>query len=98
MWSSASIWECSIKIKLKKLDGDVNAIIEAISESGFFELPIISAHAAALVTLPDFHRDPFDRMLIAQAISEPLTLLTADGQLGKYSELVEVIRLNAGRK
>jgi PIN domain nuclease of toxin-antitoxin system len=89
--SSASIWEMTIKIKLNKLEGDINSIVEAISESGFLELPITSAHAAAVFGLPDIHRDPFDRMLIAQAISEPLTLLTADALLAQYTELVQVI-------
>lgn len=89
--SSASIWESTIKIKLKKLDGDVNEIVEAIVESGFLELPITAFHAAAVADLPDIHRDPFDRILIAQAVSEPLTFLTADAQLKNYSELVEVI-------
>jgi PIN domain nuclease of toxin-antitoxin system len=89
--SSASIWESTIKIKLKKLDGDVNEIVKAIAESGFLELPITAFHAVAVPALPDIHRDPFDRILIAQAISEPLTFLTADAQLKNYSELVEVI-------
>lgn len=89
--SSASIWESTIKIKLKKLNADVNEIVEAITESGFLELPITAQHAAAVAHLPDIHRDPFDRILIAQAISEPLTLLTADTHLQKYSELVQVI-------
>lgn len=90
--SSASIWELTIKIKLKKLTGDVNKIVEAISESGFLELPITASHAAAVAKLPDIHRDPFDRILVAQAISEPLTFLTADTQLKNYSKLVEVIK------
>ena len=89
--SSASIWESTIKIGLKKLDGNVKEIAAAIAESGFLELPITAEHAAAVALLPDIHRDPFDRILIAQAISEPLTFLTANGQLKDYSELVEVI-------
>lgn len=89
--SSASIWESTIKITLKKLEGDVNEIVEAIVESGFLELPITALHAAAVATLPDIHRDPFDRILIAQTICEPLTFLTADALLKNYSELVEVI-------
>lgn len=89
--SSASIWEAVIKIKLKKLDGEINEIIEAIPESGFLELPISVQHAAAVSRLPDIHQDPFDRMLIAQAMYEPLTFLTADAMLQNYSELVEVI-------
>jgi PIN domain nuclease of toxin-antitoxin system len=92
--SSASIWESTIKITLKKLDADVDEIVEAIVESGFLELSITAVHAAAVATLPDIHRDPFDRILIAQAITEPLTFLTADAQLQNYSELVEVIFLS----
>ncbi len=49
------------------------------------------AHGALASKLPEHHRDPFDRMLIAQAMSEPLRLLTADGVLSRYSELVELI-------
>jgi len=52
------------------------------------QLPISAHHAAKVHELPLYHRDPFDRMLIAQALSEPLRLLTADGMLSRYSELV----------
>ncbi len=89
--SSASIWEMAIKAKLKKLDVDADQMVEAIAESGFIELPITVRHTAAVFHLPAIHRDPFDRILIAQAISEPLTFLTADKELKKYSDLVEVI-------
>ena len=89
--SSASIWEATIKVKLKKLDIDLDRMIDAIGESGFLELPITARHAATVARLPDIHRDPFDRMLIAQTISEPFTFLTADATLQSYSELVEVI-------
>lgn len=90
--SSASIWEATIKIKLGKLDADADLLIEAINKSGFLELPITAIHAASVNKLPDFHRDPFDRILIAQAISEPLTFLTADELLGNYSDLIEVVK------
>lgn len=89
--SSASIWEASIKIKLKKLQVDIDQMIEAIAESGFVELPITSQHAAGTLKLPDLHRDPFDRLLIAQSMIEPLTFLTADVGLKNYSDLVEII-------
>lgn len=89
--SSASIWELTIKIKLKKLDGDVKEIIEAIGKSDFLELPITALHTAAFLTLPEIHRDPFDRILIAQSISEPLLFLTMDAHLKNYSDLVEII-------
>jgi PIN domain nuclease of toxin-antitoxin system len=89
--SSASIWEATIKVKLKKLDVNLDKMVEAIAESGFTELAITAQHAAAVARLPDIHRDPFDRLLIAQAIFEPLTFLTADAELKNYSDLVEVI-------
>lgn len=89
--SSASIWEAAIKIQLRKLNADVEDLIEAIPASGFIELPVNANHAAGILKLPHHHRDPFHRILIAQAIYEPLTLLTADDQLMIYSELVEVI-------
>jgi PIN domain nuclease of toxin-antitoxin system len=89
--SSASIWEATIKVKIKKLDVNVDKMVKAIVGSGFSELPITACHAAAVLDLPDIHRDPFDRILIAQAISEPLTFLTADAELKNYSKLVEVI-------
>lgn len=89
--SSASIWEIVIKVKLKKIDANVDQIIDAILESGFTELPVTARHAAAVCHLPDIHRDPFDRILIAQAISEPLTFLTADAELEDYSDLVELV-------
>lgn len=89
--SSASIWESAIKVKLGKLEADIDQLVEEISGSGFVELPITAAHAAAVSHLKEIHRDPFDRILIAQAISEPLTFLTADAKLKEYSELVELI-------
>ena len=89
--SSVSIWEAAIKAKLGKLDANVDALVSAIADSGFLELPVTAKHAAAVGRLPDVHNDPFDRLLIAQAISEPLRFLTADDVVGQYSELVELI-------
>jgi len=89
--SSASIWEICIKIQLGKLDigkTDISHVVEAIVQSGFCELPITATHAAAVSSLADIHRDPFDRILIAQALCEPLTFLTVDTQLKAYSDLV----------
>lgn len=86
--SSASIWEASIKIGLGKLDADVDQLVNEIEACGFRELPVRSSHAARVCTLPDIHRDPFDRMLIAQALCEPLRLLTADRLLAAYTELI----------
>jgi PIN domain nuclease of toxin-antitoxin system len=89
--SSASIWELAIKIKLKKLNADIAQLAEEISNSGFSELPITGRHASFIYHLPLMHRDPFDRIMIAQAICEPLTLITCDSILQKYSELVELV-------
>lgn len=89
--SSASIWEATIKAGLGKLVVDVNQLVEEIALSGFEELPISARHAAMVAQLPGIHRDPFDRVLVAQALCEPLRLLTADVILSKYSELVEIV-------
>lgn len=86
--SSASIWEIAIKARLGKINADATALVEAIEASGFVELPVTAAHAAGVAQLPLRHGDPFDRLLIAQAMATPLRLLTADSQLTRYSELV----------
>jgi len=86
--SSASIWECCIKIGLGRLDVDPAALVAGIEGSSFDAMPISPRHALATAGLPSRHKDPFDRMLIAQAISEGLLLLTADRVLEGYSALV----------
>jgi PIN domain nuclease of toxin-antitoxin system len=89
--SAASIWEVAIKARLGKLAADPNDLAAAIDASGFLELPVTASHAAGVGDLADHHRDPFDRLLIAQALAEPLRLLTADAALAKYSDVVLVI-------
>ena len=89
--SAASIWEAGIKIKQGRLEANIDDLYEGIVSSGFVELPISAKHSVMATNLPEHHRDPFDRMLIAQAMSEPLKLLTSDTLLQQYSELVEVI-------
>ena len=89
--SAASIWEIAIKAKLVKLKGDPRAFAAAIVESGFHELVISARHACVVHELPLYHRDPFDRLLVAQALSEPFRLLTADKQLAQYSELIMTV-------
>jgi len=89
--SSAVFWEIVIKIKLKKLDVNLHELMDALEKSGFLELPITMKHTAEVIRLPNLHRDPFDRIMIAQAMSEPLNFLTVDKQLHQYSELVKVI-------
>jgi PIN domain nuclease of toxin-antitoxin system len=86
--SSASLWEAVIKIGLGKLDAVPAELVAGIGASGFEPLPITPEHTLTLPVLPNQHKDPFDRMLIAQAISEPLHLVTMDKVLATYSELV----------
>lgn len=86
--SSASIWEIAIKSRLGKLRADPARLAQAITEMGFEELPVSCKHAAAVADLADHHQDPFDRLLVAQALMEPLRLLTADATLRAYSDIV----------
>ncbi len=86
--SSASIWEMSIKVRLGKMKGDPFEVVRLIGAAGFDELPVWSRHALQVSKLPMHHSDPFDRLLVAQAISEALHLLTVDSKLKAYSELV----------
>lgn len=89
--SSASIWEAGIKIAAGKLEANIDDLIDSIQPNGFIELTISAHHAKQAAQLPDIHRDPFDRMLVAQTLSEPLRLLTADAQVAKYSDLIELV-------
>ncbi|WP_028573207.1 type II toxin-antitoxin system VapC family toxin [Desulfonatronum lacustre] len=83
--SAASIWEIAIKTKIGKLEGNPHDFCKAIRQSGFQELFVTARHAATVHDLPLYHRDPFDRILVAQAICEELWLLTADKLLKQYS-------------
>jgi PIN domain nuclease of toxin-antitoxin system len=85
--SSVSIWEARIKERLGKLRLPPS-FADAVAASGFVELPFTVAHAHAVEHLPDHHRDPFDRALIAQAGAESLTLVTADARIGAYDVAV----------
>jgi PIN domain nuclease of toxin-antitoxin system len=89
--SSASLWELVIKIGARKIRMDLNFLFSEIVRHRFQHLPISFQHAAQVLQLPPIHKDPFDRMLVAQAVSESLRLLTADRLLASYSPLVEVI-------
>jgi PIN domain nuclease of toxin-antitoxin system len=93
LFSAVNIWEIAIKFSLGRPDFtvDPDAILRGALDIGFVELPISSATAARVATLPLIHRDPFDRLLIAQAIAEPAILYTADRRLPAYSELVRPI-------
>ncbi|HEY6893805.1 MAG TPA: type II toxin-antitoxin system VapC family toxin [Rhodanobacteraceae bacterium] len=89
--SAASLWEIAIKASLGKLSVDSELLEEQLDVAGFQPLPITWQHAVQVRKLPMHHRDPFDRMLVAQAISEPLRLLTHDPELRAYSDLVAVV-------
>jgi PIN domain nuclease of toxin-antitoxin system len=88
--SAASLWELSIKRGLGKFEGDPRFLHSLIAASGFRELSIVAKHTLAIADLPAIHKDPFDRLLIAQALTEPMQLLTADALLGNYTDLVTV--------
>ncbi len=88
--SPATIWEIAIKQSIGKLTGPAD-LLERIRDSGFRELPVTFAHAIAAGRLPLIHRDPFDRMLIAQAKLEDLTLVTRDADIQKYDIEVLVV-------
>jgi PIN domain nuclease of toxin-antitoxin system len=89
--SAASIWEVAIKAALGKLDADPDAVHRALEPSGFLELPVTGEHAAHVARLPPHHRDPFDRLLVAQSLVQGMILLTADAQLAPYGNSVRVV-------
>lgn len=89
--SAASIWEMSIKIQLNKLQLELDTFLKELENIGVHSLAITWQHAQLTKSLPLYHKDPFDRILIAQAMSEPLMLLTNDADLPQYSELVRHI-------
>jgi PIN domain nuclease of toxin-antitoxin system len=90
--SAVSVWEIAIKFALGKRIGaplfSGAVALEAFLAAGYRMLNVTPQHAAAVETLPPLHADPFDRMLIAQALHEPLRLLTADAALVRYSDMV----------
>ncbi len=83
--SAVSTWEIAIKSVLGKIDADLAVIVSGAREADFDELPITIAHTERLRALPAHHRDPFDRLLVAQALEERLTIVTHDRLIGAYS-------------
>jgi len=81
--SSVTVWEIAIKQTAGKLAGPAD-LVERVRDMGFRELPVTSAHAVVARRLPMHHRDPFDRMLVAQATVEGLTLATRDTDIQRY--------------
>lgn len=86
--STVSWWEIAIKTRIGKLDASVSVLRESARESGFVELPLLGVHAEMLATLPRYHNDPFDHILVAQAMAEPMRLITGDEMLAQYTPLV----------
>jgi PIN domain nuclease of toxin-antitoxin system len=85
-FSVASLWEIVIKSGLGREDFKVDPRVlrRGLLDNGYHELPIISEHVVAVVSLPTIHKDPFDRLLVAQATVDGIMLLTADIQVAKY--------------
>ena len=92
-FSSASLWEIAIKSALGRKDFqvDIRRLWRMLLANGYRELKVASEHAIALESLPLLHKDPFDRMLLAQAHIEGLTLLTADKQVAAYRGPVKLV-------
>lgn len=86
VFSVASLWEVAIKRGLGREDFrvDPRLLRRGLTDNGYEELPILGQHAAAVDGLPPLHRDPFDRMLVAQALVEGITLLTMDPLVARY--------------
>ncbi len=92
--SAVCIWEVAIKQRLGKLTvgSDVRTWTRRVaSELVLDHLPVTAEHAAAVEHLPDVHRDPFDRLLVAQAVAEGAVLLTADQRLAAYGDVVRLV-------
>ena len=89
--SAASIWEISIKAAQGKLKARPDTVLHSIDPAGFSLLPIQGEHAARVFELGMHHADPFDRLLVAQAQLESMTLLTNDETLSAYGKCVQVI-------
>jgi PIN domain nuclease of toxin-antitoxin system len=85
--SAVTAWEIAIKSALGKMTAKAS-VAEAMADHGFRELPITVAHADAVRALPAHHRDPFDRMLVAQAMVEDLVIVSTDPQVKRYRAVV----------
>jgi PIN domain nuclease of toxin-antitoxin system len=93
LFSVASLWEIAIKRRLNHPDFQVDprTLRRGLIDNGYLELPIFSEHAVAIDTLPLIHKDPFDRLLVAQATVEGVTLLTDDATVAKYPGPVQLV-------
>lgn len=93
VFSAVSIWETAIKRGLGRdgFDVDPRRLRRGLADAGYEEWSVTGAHAAALVDLPPIHKDPFDRLLLAQATTEGVPLLTADPVLARYAAPVKLV-------
>lgn len=92
-YSLVTIWEVAIKTSLRKpgFEVDPNRLRGVLLDEGYAELPLAPAHIIHVAALPWLHRDPFDRMLVAQAAAEGMTLLTANAALKRYGRFVRAV-------
>lgn len=93
LFSAASLWEIVIKSCLGRADFQVNARVlrRGLLDNGYQELAITSVHSVSIDILPSIHKDPFDRMLVAQAMIEGVTLLTSDTLVAQYPGSVKLV-------
>lgn len=93
LFSSASLWEITIKCSLGRVDFKINPRLlrRSLLDNGYQELPVLSEHAVATADLPAIHKDPFDRILIAQATVEGFLFLTVDSLLEQYAGPVRLV-------
>jgi PIN domain nuclease of toxin-antitoxin system len=93
LFSAASIWEVAIKRGLGRSDfqADPRLLRRGLLDNGYSELPVLSNHVVAIDSLPPIHKDPFDRLLVAQATVEGITLLTADSVVAQYPGPVRMV-------
>jgi PIN domain nuclease of toxin-antitoxin system len=94
LFSAASLWEIIIKHGLGRDDFKVDARVlrRGLLDNGYSELPVVSDHVVAIDSLPAIHKDPFDRILVAQATVEGITLLTTDSMVGRYPGPIRMVR------
>ncbi|MCL2075339.1 MAG: type II toxin-antitoxin system VapC family toxin [Betaproteobacteria bacterium] len=90
LFSAASLWEIAVKQGLGREDfrADARIIRRSLIDNGYIELPVTGIHSVAVTGLPPLHKDPFDRLLVAQSLSEGITLLTVDPLVAQYGDSI----------
>jgi PIN domain nuclease of toxin-antitoxin system len=93
LFSAASLWEVAIKSALGRANFHVDPKLlrRGLLDNGYLELPVTSAHAVAVMSLPPIHKDPFDRLIVAQALEEGITLVTSDEVVSKYPVAIRTV-------